>query len=251
MMTLSSNFLRFLSLLLSISKISTLTIDCEFEQPYDRQVPLPGQVYSCKVISDPKITQPGMKVTEIAGKHTENMTNSAVKVIEFRMKTVNFMPVGLGQFLDNLTLLLIDSCKLTELTPKDMAEYPKLEFLWLEKNSIEVLAKDTFKHNKELHYVNMNDNKLRLIDGKVFDDLKNLKFIHLLSNDCIKIFGHGDSRVKRIQAAIKERCSGKMEKVGRVATVLNSWVFWVTMVSALIVLCITCVGCFMLKKKTQ
>lgn len=245
------NFLIILFILTSINsslaESSSIDIHCSFTIT-SKVTPLP-YVYGCSVDSNLKITEPGIKINEIKGHHGGGRKHHNVAFVYISSVEMNFFPVGLDTIFSESKTLAVESTQLMEIHQYDLKGFTKLEYLMIVKNLLEVLEKDLFKYNKELFYINMNENKLKRIDEKIFDDLTRLNFLHLLSNECIRMFGHGKNRVARIVNNVKEKCSTrKMKSSGSSGSMFKSWVFWICVVFVVLVVLVAA-GVIVVKKK--
>lgn len=241
-----NSFQILLLLLTFINSSASIDIHCTYSIT-SKATPLP-YVYGCSIDSNLKITEPDTKINEIKGHHEGGRKHTDVAFISIFSVEMNFFPIGLDRFFLNAQTLAVESTELMEIHQDDLKGFPKLEYLMIVKNLLEVLEKDLFKYNKELIYINMNENKLKRIDEKIFDDLTMLNFLHLLSNECIRMFGHGKNRVARIVKNVKEKCSIEKKKAtGSSGLIFNSWVFWVCVI--LVVVVFVAAGVVVIKKK--
>lgn len=108
--------------------------------------------------------------------------------------------------------LSIEKCKLMEISQSDLKGFSKLQHLWIKQNSVKVIEKDLFKYNPDMTYVNFNQNNLKEIDGNVFDNLKKLKHVHLMDNECIKM-STDDFSLDEIIAAVKSKCGPSYDNI--------------------------------------
>jgi len=224
-----SNYQKSFLILLTLTSInlsSSVNIQCEFKKT-SKYTPMPFH-YVCIVNGKLKVLEPGTKVDQIEGSHTDDRVNKDVLGIHIKYAKMNFLPNGFEIFFPDFTVLTILSSKLKEIRQYDLKPFLKLQYLMIDSNLLEFLEKDLFKYNKGLIYFNVNNNKIKRIDEKLFDDLKQLNFLNLLSNDCISMFGHGKNRVARIIKTVKEQCSMKKKKSGgTIWMIFRSWIFWV------------------------
>lgn len=60
----------------------------------------------------------------------------------------------------------------------------KLEYLWLNDNSIEVLESDVFDHTPNLEDINFENNKIQQIGEGTFSQLQALNYLDFEGNLC-------------------------------------------------------------------
>lgn len=137
--------------------------------------------------------------------HNQGYTDDNVTGIHVIDCKFNFFPTGFEKFYQNLLGLSIENCKLMEISQMDLKGFPKLQHLWIKQNLVKVIEMDLFKFNPDMIYVNFNQNSRKEIDGNVFDNLKNLKHVHLLANECFKMSTQ-DSSLADIIAVIRSKC---------------------------------------------
>lgn len=126
-------------------------------------------------------------------------------------KTINYLPSGYGKFFTALLGLSVENCELKELTQKDLKEFPKLQHIWIFRNSVKILKKGLFQYNPDLLYINFNSNKIKEIYSKIFDDLKVLNVIEMTKNACIDLKTSKDTSLSAVIEKVKESCSVKNE----------------------------------------
>lgn len=103
------------------------------------------------------------------------------------LKQVNFFPLGITRFFENIEKVNIYGGKLNEVTKDDLKQFgSKLEELELQQNDIEAIEGDLYEHNRNLRWINLRDNKIKRIGGGTFDGLEKLMFLYLDQNPCTK-----------------------------------------------------------------
>ena len=79
------------------------------------------------------------------------------------------------KFFENLELIFIDFAGMKEIHQTDLKPFPKLIYLSLEYNSIEVLESGVFDANPNLEILSFVTNDLVHIESNVFDNLPKLR----------------------------------------------------------------------------
>ncbi|KAG5668390.1 hypothetical protein PVAND_016330 [Polypedilum vanderplanki] len=197
--------MKFLSVFIFlIPLVSSIEITCNFL--YDNWMTI-GRTYQCIFINDPLITSLNTVITAVKGIHKFTMNNDNVQVLElYSYQKINYIPHGLNQIFHNIIAIKANYGRINEINKKDLEQFPKLKYLVLNENDIEYLEKDLFKFNKDLQYINFENNKINPIFPTVFDNLQQLQELHLQGNDCIKKNKFDRFGVLELIKEVKEKC---------------------------------------------
>lgn len=104
----------------------------------------------------------------------------------------------------------IFNSNLIEIHQSDLKVFPKLKYLYLCCNQLEVIEADLFKFNPDLELIWLHNNRIWHIHPFVFTFLHKLEILWLDGNQCSKSFGDVNNKgnveeiVKRIE---DEGCS--------------------------------------------
>jgi hypothetical protein len=123
-----------------------------------------------------------LEIESVNGTHLLSaLTNDDVKGIIFDRKKSShpsFFPLNIEYFFKNLNLIRFVNMHLKEIHSCDLKPFPKLKFLSLFGNDLQVIGKDLFQYNQQLEALWVAFNKMiRHIDTNVFDNLQELKFL--------------------------------------------------------------------------
>lgn len=99
--------------------------------------------------------------------------------------TCFFLPDNMDSHFPNLNHLDVTNTGLKIITKDNMKMFPHLKYLYIRKNLIENLPPDLFECNKELQFINLSENKIKIVDEKTFDSLPNLISVNMEGNVCI------------------------------------------------------------------
>jgi hypothetical protein len=192
-------------LLISIPLASSVILDCKFEDSvWDVMF---GQMYSCRLISNPAITDPGMVVTAVNGNHVDSMSNANVTGLRtVQLNVVNYMPLGISHLLPNLDSIIIESSHLQELRQSDLQQFPKLKYLNIYINDIKTLERDLFKFNPMLAFIRLYSNKIMQVHPTAFDNLNNLAYLDLNDNVCITGDADTGQKIVILIQQMKDQC---------------------------------------------
>jgi len=119
----------------------------------------------------------------------------------------------------NLKLIDISYDYLKEVRQADLKEYPKLVYLMLSNNPIEIIEEGLFDYNPDLIFIGLSYCNIVHIDPKVFDGLVKLDHLWLRGNPCVTRYVKDDrDYVGDLKKLLKDICvdydfSGLYEEV--------------------------------------
>lgn len=166
-----------------------------------------------------------MEITKIIG--NPKRVNQTFEKLSFgRNRFISYFPTGIEKFAPNLNYLKIENSELLEIKQQDLKVFPRLKTLWMQGNLFETVEKDLFEFNPKLEAIDFSKNKIKEIDGDVFDNLYNLIVLDLNSNLCISMQAIGIEKVGMLIKRIKQNCQ-KIEQVEESKKEFNPRVkFW-------------------------
>jgi hypothetical protein len=101
-----------------------------------------------------------------------------------KYQKVDFIPLEIVDVFPNLHAIVIMGCKLRILKAGLFrAELNRIEYLWLDRNDIEVIEPKAFEHLTKLKYIGLDENKIRTLSYKFFENNPRLFYISLGSNE--------------------------------------------------------------------
>ncbi|KAL7012608.1 hypothetical protein ACKWTF_014950 [Chironomus riparius] len=167
-------YLLYISCLLTYCDPTSLrNIECNYEF---KQYTSIGFIFNCQVNTDPQITsRSSSALTLIHSRGAE--VNDRVIGFYIYEKTVNYFPKALEKLFKNLKAISIESCKLKEVTQLDLKPFPKLAYLQLSLNLIEVIEPGLFDFNRDLQVISFESNNILHVDSNVFDKLPKLTYL--------------------------------------------------------------------------
>ncbi|KAG5667766.1 hypothetical protein PVAND_015736 [Polypedilum vanderplanki] len=138
-------------------------------------------------------------------------TDDDVKFFDIEnVDNLKYFPRNLGNVFKNLELIFILRSNLIEITSEDLKPFPKLKFLRLHGNSIEIIREDLFIHNPELEAFSLDDNKIIHIDPKTLSHLNKLRSVGLSDNICKFNKSNAETRSEVLEV-VKEIEQGKCQ----------------------------------------
>ncbi|CAG9812197.1 unnamed protein product [Chironomus riparius] len=178
--------LKFLQIILLIGIGSAkgniqINLECKFEVDEFATV---GRQYTCVVQNDLNIFNENASILDILGTHADNHTIDSVFALTIENKATKYLPTNTGEVFINLTSLRVKNGRLKELHKDDLRSMPKLRYLNLDDNDIEILNDDVFEYNPLLNLVWLSNNKIKKIGEKLAENFKNLVSLDLTKNSC-------------------------------------------------------------------
>jgi len=173
--------LLLMSLIVAVTKSADITLQCGFKtETYDYI----GKIYQCEP-SDFVVTSRNDEIHEVVGTHLSDYEVSDVRGLFVNEETCNYLPVGLNKFFKELEVLRIHNSELLELRKVDLQSMPKLKWLQMFKNKLEILGKNLFAKNPLLVYIDFDCNNLKHIDADILSSLASLQSAEFKHNQCI------------------------------------------------------------------
>jgi Leucine-rich repeat (LRR) protein len=166
------------------------------------------------------ITVPHQIVSSINSQ--TNFNGSAFTSIIVKSQIVNFISQGLGSFFTELKELSIEKSSLEEIRKEDLAQFPKLEMLWLHNNDLRFLPGDLFEANLEIVLINFENNKITRMGDELLEPLKNLREAVFQNNPCSNEYIVSHDEVAALAASLKKNCPSSTASIA--AMRFSTWI---------------------------
>lgn len=137
---------------------------------------------------------------------SENPQADPIKIFCANQQKVHYLPHGLDTFFPDLEGLQVWESRLKAIHQDDMQQMPKLRFLYLAYNHIEILDKDVFEFNPELEFINVKWNRLAVI-GDILKQLPKLSYAYFDENLCIEKDAETRDQFKELANGIRDNCA--------------------------------------------
>lgn len=204
-------FLKFIffipSIIVSICGLVLSTnLECKYTKIYFH---ITGSTYSCQIINKLNIVTPESAFIEsVTGTHLAGKSNDDVLALYVDVsKNIEYLPQGFERIFPNIKVIWIQNNNIKELKQSDLRPFPKLEYLKLVANRINVLEDGVFDFNQQLKGLCFERNKMYHIGQKVFDSLPKLTHLSLLINKCIDMEARNDAaKVRAVIEVAKQKC---------------------------------------------
>lgn len=152
-----------------------MELSCKFS--YNSSMTYPDKVYVCYVNSASITRIDNRTIRSIVGTHKDGKSDSDVKAIFFHDTVVEFFPHGLHEVFPNLIAVLVQYCRLKEITRHDLKLLQKLESIYLGFNQLTTLPSNLFEDLPRLKRIAFNCNKLEFVRSKLLEPLRDNKLI--------------------------------------------------------------------------
>lgn len=142
------------------SKNQSTVQECEFKD----QETLSDDVEfnsSCSIINQYSLIQNN----EIKLSNTTRTQN--IEVLKFINKDLQTIPRGIATYFSHLKALVIYNSNLRKISSNDLKNLTNLEFINLNRNSIEFLEENLFQFNPKLAYILIKMNQIRSITNSI------------------------------------------------------------------------------------
>lgn len=117
--------------------------------------------------------------------HQPGKTNEDVRGIKITSSSTSFIPAGVGNVFRNVEAIASDNAGFSQITQKDIAQFPNLKMLHFSTQKISVLSSDLFASNPQIQHISFAHNPLSYIDPGTFKFLSNLESLSLTNATCI------------------------------------------------------------------
>jgi len=147
-------------------------------------------------------------INSASGYHRSGMTNKNVLSLDIRNKGfINYFPKGLQNIFGDLKAIVIENCHLKEIQQSDLKPFGELVLLGLSQNDIEIIEDGLFSFNPKLEDINFSSNRIIHIGTQAFENLNNLIYLILNSNNCIDEQAYDDAKeMARVIKLTKTAC---------------------------------------------
>jgi Leucine rich repeat len=164
-----------------------------------------GDIPYCKVRNTIESKLDNRIVYSINENQHDNYTNILGFWAEYQI--VRYFPHNLTRFFPNLNSVGFRYSGMMEVHAEDLQEFgEKLQYFRIANSKIETIEKDLFKYNPNLGIIGLDHNRIKYIEGYVFDHLTHLKNIWLDRNDCIDENVSTRADVEKLSDKIKNEC---------------------------------------------
>lgn len=159
---------------------SGLIIDCDYSIVTNWNIPT---IYTCtaRVI----FVGDSQNVSDVSFNHMDGKDNSDVKGIIFKNQVLNFAPANIESFFPNLESYDLSASIVEELRSEHLRGLSRLKEFRFDKNNLRIIESNLFRENPLLTWISFEDNPVRHVGHRVFDELQ---LLHTLS-----FHGHEDA----------------------------------------------------------
>jgi Leucine-rich repeat (LRR) protein len=168
-----------------------------------------GSIYWSSVHNKLNITSlDAAQINDISGTHEAGKNNDNVEGLWVIYNQIHYFPRGLNKFFKNLKAIRIYYSGLKAIHQSDLKDFPKLVYLSLDSNNLEILEENLFEFNPNLEEISLHFNQISHIDSKVFEKLTKLTTLWLSLNTCIDMFASNNATaVRKIIKTAQSQCT--------------------------------------------
>lgn len=136
--------------------------------------------FRCCIVNDLVITSPYDTITSVNG----NTDPSDYYSLIIRNQTVKFVPGNIASFFPQLEELEISNSNLEWIEQENIKELTNLKTLNLEKNKLGILEEGLFDFHTKLETITIRDNKLNFVHEYIVHHLTNLRIFDIENTEC-------------------------------------------------------------------
>lgn len=154
-----------------------MTLDCIYRTEQHAW----GSQYTC-VAQKAVVTSFETYVTGAKGDHLQGKTNDDVQAIYFVNQTTRFVPLDFTKPFPNMVALRMQKSGLKFVNQTTFKNQRMLRFIQLDDNEIGVIPKKTFWGQRNLESLSISGNRIKRIDSDMLLGLRNLKYFYANGN---------------------------------------------------------------------
>lgn len=142
-----------------------------------------GVLKTCNVDSNVTIDNIDTKVSKVLYRNGKSVnTPDLINAIYIgSAENMKFLPSGLKNIFNNIKALWIANSGLMHLDVQDMKPFGEnLQFVRFYNTALTALDGDLFKYNTNLIYIEIEHNKLKYIDSKLFDGFNRMQSLAIV-----------------------------------------------------------------------
>lgn len=167
-----------------VSRSSAVTFNCTFGMSSSTIV---GERYRCLTV--PLNYTEEQRLTEVRGTHILGRNNSNVERLDLTSCTeLTFIPQEINVFFPNLSVFMMNSCKLSVLQGNELNVHPHLELFTVNSNQITRIPGNFFALTPRLRYIDFGNNNLSHAGENLLENLAFLSHAYFHNNLCINFY---------------------------------------------------------------
>lgn len=191
-------------LIAHLNTLDAITVNCQFVVHMTNLGPL-QRPYQCKA-SDQPVTD-HVSVDRVVGSHATGKSDNDVRVVNIQSIKSKRIPSGFENSFKNIEGIFAFSSEKTILLGEDLFPFSKLKYFDISFNRITHLPSDVFAGNPQLEWVDISENRLKLVGLNILDSLNSLHYANFADNICINELGRDKTDITRnIKRLLKLNC---------------------------------------------
>jgi Leucine-rich repeat (LRR) protein len=116
------------------------------------------------------------------------------------------IPLGIGTYFPNLKGLDIAETSLMTLSKNDLQQFPYLNTLSMQYNKIVSLNGDVFSTNRQLRQLHLSSNNIQGVGSNLFRDLIYLQEVYMFANPCIDAYATTAAEIQSLNNILPQKC---------------------------------------------
>lgn len=191
-----------LLLLLAIaSPALSVVINCNFEEVNWND----GNRYTCTILQ--VFNQDKDEVTLTVGEHLPSETHNDVKAFSSTIRDAFLtFPKDLDKDFPSLEAIRIRNSALTSISSTDLAPWPNLVYFSAANNKIKTLDGNLFDHSPKLQRIIFFNNLIQRVEDNLLSNLNELIYVDFVGNLCIDFVAETPEQIESLKTQLIRQC---------------------------------------------
>lgn len=195
-------FLLFLFIIFTTSSTHGVIFDCYIENIPWIQI---GQHYACT----PQISSSstGSVLSKVKASHEFGKTNKDVKILSVSGQTaVDRIPSGINEFFPQIIGFQWLGGSLKTVSRQDFDQFPNLLAVNIQRNKLVIIDGDLFLNTPRLKFIGFSENLIKNVGHDLLADLDDLTGVHFQSNPCINRQAANSKQIRELVRLLPISC---------------------------------------------
>lgn len=168
-----------LAAVLLTRSVTAIQFECRFAMFYPTVI---GDRYTCDATV---INTDSSSLESVTGDHESGKSNDDAEYLYINQQNLASVPEGIDVFFKNLDALLVRSSSLASISANDLRPFPRLLFLYLDRNQLTTIDGDLFTYTPLVQLVYFSSNQIQHIGHGLVTSLNSLRTLNFKNNVCI------------------------------------------------------------------
>lgn len=163
-----------------------------------------GNIYSC---FNPSVSNlKNAEISEVRGSHEEGFANRNVEGLFVSSQFLPWIPKNLHEYFPNLKAIEWHNSSLMSVTSRDLLPFSNLELFFSTVNKLKSIDGNLFEFSPKLKWISFKQNLLEEVGSGLMSNLVDLKHANFQDNICIDFVAKTPETVKDLIGKIEEKC---------------------------------------------